>query len=163
MYYSDSITPQSEVVRALKEKGLTLFTAESCTGGLICKLITDVSGASAVLKGGVVSYVNEIKMNILGVSPDTINTYTEVSEQCAAEMAEGARRISGAHIGLSTTGYASAGAGVPCDMVGVVYIGISDKYGTSVYRLQLEGGRDEVRDQAAEELLSTLLARLEAY
>ena len=161
-FYTDD-TPQSAAVRALRERGLTVFAAESCTGGLVCKLITDVSGASRVLLGGVVSYVNDIKMNILGVSPDTIDTFTEVSEQCAAEMAEGARRISGAHIGLSTTGYASAGTGVPCDMVGVVYVGISDKYGTSVYRLKLDGDRESVRLEAANELLSTLIARIEAY
>ncbi len=151
------------VVSCLREKGLTVFTAESCTGGLISKMLTDVSGASSVVLGGIVSYTNEIKESLLGVDPETIDTYTAVSEQCCHEMAEGARRVSGADIGISTTGYASGGEGVPPDMAGVVYIGISDRYGTSVLRLSLDGTRDEVRRGAASELLETLLLRTEAY
>lgn len=151
------------VVDALKRMSLTVFTAESCTGGLISKMITDVSGASDVIKGGIVCYVNEIKTSLLGVKEETIKEYTEVSEQCCYEMAECARRISGADIGLSTTGYASSGATVPPEMVGVVYIGISDSFGTSVFRLHLEGDRNEVRTSAACELLEVLISRLEAY
>lgn len=152
-----------KVVLALRDKSLTVFTAESCTGGLVSKMLTDVSGASSVVLGGVVSYTNEIKRSLLGVSADTIDAFTAVSEQCCYEMAEGARRVSGADIGLSTTGYASGGEGVPTDMAGVVYIGISDIYGTSVIRLHLDGTRDEVRRGAACELLETLLYRIEAY
>lgn len=159
--YDDKI--EIAVIKALREKGLTVFCAESCTGGLICKRLTDVSGASAALRGGVVSYVNDIKMNILGVRKETIDAFTEVSEQCAKEMAEGARRISGADIGISTTGYASGGDGVPTDMVGVVYVGISDGYGTTVSRLKLSGSRSDVRNGAADELLEMLLCRVEAY
>lgn len=151
------------VVSALRDKSLTVFTAESCTGGLVAKMLTDVSGASSVVLGGVVSYTNEIKKSLLGVQGETIDTYTAVSEQCCYEMAEGARRVSGADIGISTTGYASGGEGVPADMAGVVYVGISDVYGTSVYRLQLSGMRDDVRRGAACELLETLLYRIEAY
>ena len=151
------------VVSLLRNKSLTVFTAESCTGGLICKMLTDVSGASSVVRGGVVSYVNEIKKELLGVSAETLDAYTAVSEQCCYEMAEGARRVSGADIGLSVTGYASGGEGVPSDMAGVVYVGISDVYGTSVYRLRLDGSRDDVRRGAACELLDTLASRIEAY
>lgn len=151
------------VVDTLKRMSLTVFTAESCTGGLISKMITDVSGASEVIKGGIVCYVNEIKTSLLGVKKETIKEYTEVSEQCCYEMAECAKRISGADIGLSTTGYASGGDGVPPDMVGVVYIGISDSFGTSVMRLSLNGDRNEVRTEAAHELLEVLIGRLEAY
>ncbi len=151
------------VVSLLRDKSLTIFTAESCTGGLIAKMLTDVSGASSVVLGGVVSYTNEIKKELLGVSAETLDTYTAVSEQCCYEMAEGARRVSGADIGISTTGYASGGEGVPSDMAGVVYIGISDIYGTSVLRLCLDGTRDDVRRGAARELLETLLYRIEAY
>ncbi len=150
-------------VSALKEKALTVFTAESCTGGLISKMLTDVSGASSVVRGGIVSYVNDIKTSLLGVKPETIGEYTAVSEQTCREMAEGARRVSGADIGLSTTGYASGGEGVPPDMAGVVYIGISDIYGTSALRLKLGGDRDKIRREAACELLETLINRLEAY
>ncbi len=151
------------VVSALRDKSLKVFTAESCTGGLVAKLLTDVSGASSVVLGGIVSYTNEIKNSLLGVDAETLDTYTAVSEQCCYEMAECARRVSGADIGLSTTGYASGGEGVPSDMAGVVYIGISDVYGTTVLRLQLNGTRDEVRRGAAYELLETLLYRIEAY
>ena len=151
------------VISLLRDKTLTVFTAESCTGGLVAKMLTDVSGASSAVLGGVVSYTNEIKKELLSVSPETLDTYTAVSDRCCYEMAEGARRISGADIGLSTTGYASGGAGVPSDMAGVVYIGISDIYGTSVLRLQLDGTRDDVRRGAACELLETLIYRLEAY
>lgn len=152
-----------KVIASLKDKSLTIFTAESCTGGLIAKMLTDVSGASSVVLGGVVSYTNEIKKSLLGVQAETIDAYTAVSEQCCYEMAEGARRVSGADIGVSTTGYASGGEGVPSDMAGVVYVGISDIYGTSVYRLQLSGNRDEVRRGAACELLETLIYRVEDY
>lgn len=163
MYLSCNDNLESAVIKALREKGLTVFCAESCTGGLIAKRLTDVSGASSVVYGGVVSYVNDVKMNILGVKKETIGVFTEVSEQCAREMAEGARRISGADIGLSTTGYASAGDGVPADMVGTVYVGISDSYGTNTYRLHLEGDRNEVRQGAVNELLDMLLCRINAY
>ncbi len=152
-----------KAVSALKERALTVFTAESCTGGLVCKMLTDVSGASSVVCGGIVSYTNEIKESLLGVQAETLETYTAVSEQCCYEMAEGAKRVSGADIGLSTTGYASGGEGVPPDMAGVVYIGISDIYGTTVLRLALNGTRDEVRREAACELLQVLIDRLDMY
>ena len=137
------MTPEEKTVSYLTEKGLTLFTAESCTGGLVCKRITDVPGASKVLKGGVVSYTNGIKTDLLGVLPETIARHTEVSEQCAAEMAQGARKVSGADIG---------GAGVPEGMTGVVFIGYSDRNGTKVKKLRLNGSRIEVREAAADEI-----------
>lgn len=152
---------KSAVVSELKKRGATLFVAESCTGGLICKLITDVSGASSVLKGGIVSYVNEIKMNMLGVPSDIIDKYTEVSYECAEKMAEGAKASSGADFSLSSTGYASGGDGVPQGMEGVVFIGLSDKNGTQSHRFKFEGTRDEVRSQAAEKAMELLLIKLE--
>lgn len=153
--------PEEKVVLYLAERELTLFTAESCTGGLVCKRITDVPGASAVLKGGVVSYTNEIKMALLGVSPDTIERYTEVSEQCAAEMARGARRISDADIAVSATGYASGGTGVPEGMAGTVFIGYSDRNGTKVKKLRLNGSRTEVREAATDEIFAMILEKSE--
>lgn len=149
------------VVKLLKEKSLTVFTAESCTGGLICKLLTDVPGASSVVRGGVISYVNEIKMSVLGVKSQTIEKYTEVSESCCAEMAQGAVELSGADIGLSVTGYASDGEGVPQGMAGIVFVGICDKNGTDVTRIKLDGTREEVRQTAAERLLKLLCDRME--
>lgn len=150
------VRPEEKVVSYLKERGLTLFTAESCTGGLVCKRITDVPGASSVLKGGVVSYTNGIKISLLGVSPAMIEQYTEVSEQCAAEMAQCAVRLSGADIGVSATGYASGGAGVPDGMTGVVFIGYSDRNGTKVKKLRLNGSREEVREAAVDEIFGMI-------
>ncbi|MBO7761315.1 MAG: competence/damage-inducible protein A [Clostridia bacterium] len=155
--YGVDTTIKEAVVKTLREQGLTLFTAESCTGGLAAKEITDVSGSSRVLKGGVVSYTNEIKEGLLGVSPETIARYTEVSEACAAEMAEGARRLSGADLGISSTGYAEGGEGVPEGMAGVVFVALSHKDGTRVERLTLTGNREHVRKLAVKHLFTMIL------
>lgn len=155
--YGVDTTLKEAVVKTLREQGLTLFTAESCTGGLAAKEITDVSGSSRVLKGGVVSYTNEIKEGLLGVSPETIARYTEVSEACAAEMAEGARRLSGADLGISSTGYAEGGEGVPEGMAGVVFVALSHKDGTRVERLTLTGSREHVRKLAVKHLFTMIL------
>ncbi len=148
-------------VKALSSLGLTVFTAESCTGGLVAKLLTDIAGASAVVRGGIVSYTNEIKISLLGVSPETIKKYTEVSLECAAEMAEGARKISGADITVSATGYASGGEGVPDGMAGIIYISLSDKNGTITKTLRLNGDRQENRERAANEILKMILSLYE--
>ena len=155
--YGVDTTLKEAVVKTLRQRGLTLFTAESCTGGLIAKEITDVSGSSAVLKGGVVSYTNEIKTGLLGVSPETIARHTEVSEACAAEMAEGARHLSGADLAVSATGYAENGDGVPSGMAGVVFVALAHRNGTEVRRLTLTGGRSHVRAMAVKQLLSMIL------
>lgn len=155
--YGVDTTLKEAVVKTLREQGLTLFTAESCTGGLAAKEITDVSGSSRVLKGGVVSYTNEIKEGLLGVSPEIIARYTEVSEACAAEMAEGARRLSGADLGISSTGYAEGGEGVPEGMAGVVFVALSHKDGTRVERLTLTGSREHVRKLAVKHLFTMIL------
>jgi len=157
--YGVDTTLKEAVVKALKERGLTLFTAESCTGGLAAKEITDVSGSSRVLKGGVVSYTNEIKEGILGVSPETIARYTAVSEACAAEMAEGARRLSGADLGISSTGYAEGGEGVPEGMAGVIFVALSHRDGTQVERLTLTGNREHVRQLAVKHMFTMILNR----
>lgn len=157
------ISIENTAVKLLKEKGLTVFTAESCTGGLICKLITDISGASAVLKGGIVCYTNEIKTSVLGVKTQTINEFTEVSEQCCAEMAERARLLSGSDFGLSVTGYASGGDGVPDAMAGVVFLGISDLNGNDVRKVKFDGTRDGVRQSAARFLLGLLVDRIRNF
>lgn len=158
----ESSSLKMRVVAALRERSLTVFAAESCTGGLVTKELTDVPGASSVLRGGIVSYVNDIKISLLRVSPHTIDTDTEVSPACAKEMAEGARAVSGSDIGLSTTGYASSGDGVPADMVGVVFLGIADRSGTKVYRCHFDGDRNTVRQAAVNTLFTHLLEHLTA-
>ena len=140
----------TEAVRLLTEKGLTVSVAESCTGGLIGKLFTDVSGTSAVFAGGMITYTNSIKINKLGVSAETVERYTEVSAECAAEMAERAKTYFETDIGISATGFAGPTGGNEKDPVGTVYLGISSQNGTAVYRLKFDGcTRDEIRTSVA--------------
>ena len=122
---------QEKLVKILSEKNIKIATAESCTGGLLSAMITDVSGASSVFECGICSYSNDIKMRVLGVSKKTIDTYTEVSCQTAEEMAVGVRQVSGADIAVSTTGYAGPGGGTDENPVGTVCIGYASKNGVS--------------------------------
>ena len=114
-----------ELVKALKAKGLKIATAESCTGGLISKMITDVSGASEVFDCGVCSYANEIKAKVLGVKAEDLVFKGAVSKEVAMQMAEGVRKLSGADIGISTTGIAGPTGGTALKPVGTVFIGVS--------------------------------------
>ena len=120
------------LVRECARRGVKIATAESCTGGLIAKSLTDVAGSSAVFVGGAVTYTNEVKISLLGVDPDVIARESEVSYACASAMAEGARVRLGADLAISTTGYAGPTGGTDADPVGTVYIGVStprDTYG----------------------------------
>ena len=117
-------TPQYAVVSALREKGLTLATAESCTGGLIGKKITDIAGCSSVYMGGAIAYDNRVKEKLLNVGEQTLKQYGAVSEQTALEMCKAIAEAVGADIGLSTTGIAGPGGGTEEKPVGLVYIGI---------------------------------------
>ncbi len=144
----DSVTRDeyAKLVGELRKKGLTVATAESCTGGLIGKLFTDVSGASETFVGGMITYTNHIKINKLGVSAETIDKHTEVSAECAAEMAQRAREYFETDIGVSATGFAGPTGGTEQDPVGTVYLGISSKARTRVYRLSFcSCNRDEIR------------------
>lgn len=124
VYGVDVTSLEEVVVRGLIERGLTLATAESCTGGLLGKRLTDISGSSACYLGGVVSYANEVKAGVLGVRGETLQAHGAVSPETAIEMARGVRRITGADIGISTTGVAGPGGGSPEKPVGTVYIGL---------------------------------------
>ena len=121
---------QKQLVTALKEKNLTVATAESLTGGMVSEIITSVSGASSVIECGVCSYSNRIKHEVLGVSEQTLGNYTEYSIQTAEEMAYGVRKLSGASIGISTTGIAGPSGFTPDKPVGFVCIGVSSSFGT---------------------------------
>ncbi len=122
-----------EAVKTLENHKKTLALAESCTGGLVSKLITDVSGASAVYEGGVCSYSNSVKMKILGVKEETLRTFGAVSENTAREMSQGVRKALGADIGVGITGIAgplSDGTNKP---VGLIYISVcSEKFEKTV-------------------------------
>jgi PncC family amidohydrolase len=114
-----------ELGRRLQERGLTLALAESCTGGLIGDLITDVPGSSDYFLGSAVTYAYSAKENILGVRHETLLAHGAVSAETAAEMAQGARRIFGADLAVSVTGIAGPGGGMPGKPVGLVHIHLS--------------------------------------
>ena len=138
---------ENAVVKFLRQKGLTLATAESCTGGFMAKRITDIAGCSDVFLGGCVTYANEAKERLLGVKHETLEAFGAVSEQTAMEMARGVREALGADIGVSSTGIAGPGGGTAEKPVGTVYIGISTKDGESFRKLSLSSmrSRDYIR------------------
>ena len=111
----------------LKKAGLTIATAESCTAGLIAKRITDIPGASSVFRHGIITYANEVKEKALGVSHETLGKYGAVSEQTAREMAAGVRRVSGADIGISVTGFAGPDADEEGKAPGLIYVALDSE------------------------------------
>ena len=135
--------------RALTERGLTVATAESCTGGLVAARLVNYPGISAALGEAHVTYANEAKVKYCGVKPETLAAYGAVSEQTAAEMAAGLRTRSGADIAVSTTGIAGPGGGTAEKPVGLVYVGCADARGVRVERLMLSGSRERIRSLAA--------------
>lgn len=142
-----------DLVPLLIQKKLKITTAESCTGGLAAKLITDVSGSSACFEAGVITYSNVAKQKLLGVSESTLEKYGAVSEQTAAQMCEGALTLAGADIAVSITGIAGPTGGTPDKPVGLVYVGVSGRFGTKTERLMLSGTREEIRSQTAHRAL----------
>lgn len=154
-------TLERRLVAALKARGLTLAAAESCTGGLAAKRLTDVPGASAVFPGGVVSYTNGVKERVLHVPHETLETYSAVSEQTARAMAEGVRALTGADFGLSVTGVAGPDRDDRGHEVGTVYIALSAENETNVQLLHLSGDRPAIRAAAADEMFRMLLAYIQ--
>lgn len=150
----------TRAVALLRDRGLTVATAESCTGGMIAAAITDVVGASRVFGTGVVSYSCDCKMKLLGVSAATLEAKGAVSAATAAQMAQGVRRVADAAIGVSVTGEAGPIA-AEHHPVGTVFIGLSDGEGTVTEEHHFEGDRAAIRRQAATAVLSLLVRRLE--
>lgn len=151
----------SAIVAGLAKKGKTLSVAESCTGGLLAKLVTDIPGASAVFPGGVVAYQNEIKMNLLDVPGEVIEKETEVSAACAVAMASGAAKRFSTDYALSTTGFAGPGGGDKNHPVGTVYLGFhTPEHTTSLCISCPNASREEVRVSAARTAFSMLLLEL---
>ena len=150
------------LVAALRERGLTLAAAESWTGGWFAKSVVDVPGASEVFFGGVISYVNKIKEQVLGVPRALLDQYTAVSAPVAEAMATGARRLTGADIAVSVTGLAGPGGGTPEKPVGTVFIGLSTPKETRAIALRLSGSRSRIRPLAMKHAINALrLAALE--
>ena len=132
IYGIDCASIEEAVAKLLMEKKQTVAFAESCTGGLCAKRLTDIPGTSEIFHCGVDSYSNDIKMKVLGVKTETIEQYTEVSLECAKEMAEGIRLLADADYGVSITGYAGPGDD---EKVGLIYIGVSSKKETRAVKL----------------------------
>lgn len=159
--YGDGRTDLAEVLGAeLKKRGLTVVTAESCTGGLVAKRLTDVPGSSDYFLGGVVSYSNELKTRLLGVDPDLLSRYGAVSEQVARAMAEGAAARFGADCSIATTGIAGPGGGTPEKPVGLVYIATRVQHQTQVRRFVMFGDRADIRERTAQTALDLLRRQL---
>ena len=152
---------ETALVSRLSEKGMKIAAAESCTGGMVTQKLTNVSGASAVLDGSVVSYANEIKARLLGVSEDVLREKGAVSEECALQMAEGVRRLMGADIGVSVTGIAGPTGGTAEKPVGTVYIAVSTADGSSAKLLNIRNnGREYIRNISAKNVLHLALSAL---
>jgi len=137
------------VGQALRAKKLSLAVAESCTGGMIGSMLTDVPGSSDYLLLDAVTYANSAKTQVLGVATDVLRAYGAVSAETAAAMAEGARRVSGSDVAVATTGIAGPGGGTDEKPVGTVWIGFASADGTLAMRHQLSGDRDQVRTRSA--------------
>ena len=149
----------SEAVMLLTRKNMKLVTAESCTGGLIAKMITDISGASAVFDCGIVSYSNEIKEKILGVRKETLCEYGAVSEETVREMTQGALKISGADIAVAVSGIAGPLSDNTEKPVGLIYIAVATKNSITVRKLNNVVSvnlRENNRKSAANEALKLL-------
>ena len=152
---SSFVSPEQALSALLREKDRTLAAAESCTGGLIAKRMTDLAGASQIFMGGVVSYTNFVKANVLGVPQALLDEHGAVSEPVARAMAEGVRRITGADCGISVTGVAGPDSDERGNAVGTVYIGYADEKGAAC-RLHRFGAltRAEIRERAADAALA---------
>ncbi len=158
IYGEDEDTLESVVGRLLLSKRLTLAVAESCTGGLIGDRITDVAGSSVYFKEGVVAYSNEAKKRVLGVKEETLNEFGAVSRETALEMARGAQRISGANVGLATTGIAGPTGGTAKKPVGLVYITLVwPEMGVELCKeFRFSGQRREIKESTVANALDIL-------
>lgn len=148
-----------EASKALHEHGKTVAAAESLTGGMFSELLTDLEGASSILNGSVVCYTNQVKQQVLGCREETLSSHGAVSKECALELAEGVRKLTGSDIGISFTGVAGPEPheGQP---VGKVFIGLSTKDQTDVFEWMFTGSRSGIRKRAVKYGLHHLLKLL---
>ena len=149
VYGVDVDSLEAVVGKLLEEKGLTLAVAESCTGGLLSKRLTDIPGCSSYYLGGVCSYSNQVKINVLGVDGTLIARNGAVDPLVAEQMARGVARVIGSDIGVGITGIAGPGGGTPEKPVGLVYISVCYGDRAVVHTMRSSLGRDRVRVQAA--------------
>jgi PncC family amidohydrolase len=155
--------PLTHLVESLQarclERGLTVATAESCTGGLVAKLLTDVAGSSGYFRGGIVSYANEAKVRLLGVAQEQLAAHGAVSAQVARAMAVGARERTGADLAVAVSGVSGPGGGSPAKPVGLTYVAVADGAAVEVRRFLWVGDRSANRDASARAALELLLER----
>ena len=161
-YYfgSDEIKLEETIGKLLLDKNLKLATAESCTGGLISEKVTQVAGSSEYFLGGVVSYANDVKQNILKVDAEILNTVGAVSEETAIAMAKGVLNLLGADVAISITGIAGPGGGSEDKPVGLTYIGFASKDKEICEKRIFFGDRDKIRANAATYALNFLRRKL---
>jgi nicotinamide-nucleotide amidase len=146
-----------KIARLFRDSGITLSVAESCSGGLISKRITDLPGSSGYFNLGVVTYSNSSKERVLGVPHELIEIKGAVSNEVALAMAVGVRALSGSDVALATTGIAGPDGGTAEKPVGTVFIAIASQNGSEVFRHHFEGNREVVREATAESALTLLL------
>jgi PncC family amidohydrolase len=142
-------SPEVRIGELLRERHWRLATAESCTGGLVSHLVTNVPGSSDYFVGGVVAYSNPIKERLLGVPREQLVEHGAVSEEVAISMAEGARRELGAEVGLSVTGIAGPGGGTPSKPVGLTWVAVATPGGTRAQVYAWQGKREENKRESA--------------
>ncbi len=165
IYGVDVDSLENAVILQLRNKGLTLASAESCTGGLIAKRITDISGCSDIFLGGCVTYSNDAKMKLLGVSETTLSERGAVSAETAKEMAKGIREALGSDIGISTTGIAGPLGGSKEKPVGTVFVGISTAKGEEVRALSLSSmrSREYIREVSVNHAFDIILKNMKIF
>jgi PncC family amidohydrolase len=157
------VTIEEEIGRLLADRGLTLTTAESCTGGLVAHRLTNVPGSSAYYLGGVVAYANQAKEEFLGVRYETLQARGAVSEETAREMARGARQRLGADLAVSVTGIAGPTGGTPEKPVGLVYVALSAPDSEICQRYVWQGDRLNNKEQSAEAALQLIWSYLQGW
>lgn len=152
---------EEKLVQMLAEMGLTISTAESCTGGMLASRIIDISGASDVYSEGFITYSNDAKMKYLKVKDEILDRYGAVSKETALQMADGCRKETGSDVALVTTGIAGPGGGSADKPVGLVYIGCAYKDEVISREFRFNGDRYDIRRQAVDEAIAIAVEMLE--
>lgn len=162
IYHYGPESIEEVLVKKASAKGLTLGSAESCTGGLVASRITDISGSSAIFWGSIVSYDNSVKENSLGVQAETLKQFGAVSEETAAEMAKGACEKLNVDLAVSTTGIAGPGGGSEEKPVGTICVGVHSKRGTRTMKFNYRGDRESLKYRFSQVALVSLIEEIDA-
>ncbi|MEZ5932681.1 MAG: CinA family protein [Alphaproteobacteria bacterium] len=155
-----SLKQAAEIIETCTKRGLTIATAESCTGGLIGACLTEIPGSSAVVDRGFITYSNRAKQDLLGVPADLLQAHGAVSAEVAEAMARGARERAGVDLAVAVTGIAGPGGATPGKPVGLVYLALADGQKGVVVRELFKGDRQAVRMATLERALSMMLANV---